>query len=50
VNALDAFGDLHEHVRSHTCAEAAEAVFEPYPAQLPRFFVSEWLEPLGVAV
>jgi glutathione S-transferase len=49
VNALDAFSDLRECVRSHACAEAAQGVFEPYPARLPRFFASDWLEPLGAA-
>lgn len=49
VNALGAFGDLRDHVRSHACAEPAESLFGPYPARLPNFLEPEWLGPLGAA-
>jgi glutathione S-transferase len=49
VRVLDAFDDLQGFVRSHACAAPALELFPKYPAQLPRFLDSEWLEPLRVA-
>jgi glutathione S-transferase len=50
VRALSAFGDLHEFVESHPCAEAADELFASYPAEVPAFLDPEWLEPIRLAV
>jgi glutathione S-transferase len=47
TNALDAFSDLRDLVRSHACAEPAESLFGAYPVRLPKYFEPQWLEPLA---
>ncbi len=49
VRVLSAFEDLHEHVQAHRCAGPAQELFPRYPAKLPHFLDSEWLEPLRLA-
>jgi glutathione S-transferase len=49
VRLLDAFDDLRSLVRSHACAGPALELFPRFPAQLPRFFNEEWLEPIHAA-
>jgi hypothetical protein len=46
VRLLGEFEDLQEHVRIHRCAGPAQDLFPRYPAKLPRFLDSAWLEPL----
>lgn len=46
VRLLAAFHDLRAHVDSHACAAPARELFRSYPAELPRFLDTEWLEPV----
>jgi glutathione S-transferase len=47
IRLLDAFEDLHDHVRAHACAAPARELFPDYPARVPRVFEPTWLEPIG---
>jgi glutathione S-transferase len=49
VRVLGAFGDLHEFVESHPCAQPAKELFASYPAEVPPFLDPEWLEPIRAA-
>jgi len=49
VRVLETFEDLSAMVRAHACAEPARELFADYPAALPRFLPSEWLEPIRAA-
>ena len=46
VRVLGAFGDLREFVQSHACSEPAQELFASYPAEVPPFLDSGWLEPI----
>jgi glutathione S-transferase len=48
VRLLDTFADLHDYVSTHTCAQAASDVFPRYPASLPHFLPSQWLQAMIV--
>jgi glutathione S-transferase len=43
VRALDAFADLHDHVATHACADAARTLFPEFPGPVPRFLPPAWL-------
>lgn len=43
VRVLDSFSDLHEHVRTHPVAAAAERLFGDFPGPIPPFFPAQWL-------
>jgi glutathione S-transferase len=47
VRALDAFGDLHEHVRTHASAAAARRLFPDYPEPIPPFLPPDLLAALA---
>jgi glutathione S-transferase len=49
VRVLDSFEDLRELVRSHASAAPARELFPRYPAELPPFLDSSWLEPIRAA-
>jgi glutathione S-transferase len=46
VCLIDALSDLHEHVGTRPCAQAARELFPDYPRPLPRGLPPDWLEPL----
>lgn len=47
VRVFDAFADLRELVRAHSCAQPAHELFPHYRAELPPFLDRTWLEPIG---
>jgi glutathione S-transferase len=49
VRVLETFEDLGAMIRGHACAEPARRLFGEYPAALPPFLPSEWLEPIRAA-
>jgi glutathione S-transferase len=46
VCLLDALSDLHDHIGTRPCAQAARELFPDYPRPLPRGLPPEWLEAL----